>query len=191
MYLKMFRTVSALLLVLTFSGAAWAGTFALDFNDDSAQFGYVQQLSQEAYGGSIARARLLYNDDTETLLGTVGFGVVGSPGNIPGLETGIEVSVNGSDTDSENLLAVAFGVQVDYAPPSLRGFAVTTGLSYAPKIFTFMDAEKYLETGVGIRYAIMPNASLTLAYQNILVDFEDYEDIRLDDSFRVGIRFDF
>lgn len=187
----MLRTVVILLLGLSVTGTAWAGTFTLDFNDESAQFGYVQLLNREAYGESLAGVRLLYNDDTDTLLGSVGFGVKGSPGNIPGLGTSILVSVNGSDTDSEQMLAVGVGLKVDYAPPALGGFGVTAGIHYAPDIFTFIDAENYLETVVGVRYTIMPNAALTLAYQNIRIDFDERDDVRVDDSVRFGIRFDF
>lgn len=187
----MLRTVSAILLVLLCAGTAWASSFSLNFNDESAQFSYDHLLSREAYGESGARFRLLYNDDTDTFLGTAGVGVKGSPGNLPGLETGVLVSVNGSEIDSEKLLAIGVGLQVDYAPPSLGGFGLTASVHYAPKVFTFMDAEDYLETGVGIRYAIMPNAALSLSYQNILVDFDNYDDVRLDDSVRIGVRLDF
>lgn len=187
----MLRTFWLALLLFSVSGTAWAGTFSLDFNDESAQFGYVQSLTQEAYGNSLAGVRLLYNDDTETILGTVGFGVQGSPGNIPGLKTSILVSINGSDTDGEAMLAVALGLMVDYVPHALEGLGVSAGIRYAPDIFTFIDAENYLETFVGVRYTIMPNAALTLAYQNIRIDFDEYDDVRVDDSVRIGVRFDF
>lgn len=187
----MLRTVSAILLVLLGGGSVWAGSFSLDFNNESAQFGYLHELNREAYGESIASARLLYNDHKDTWLGTVGFGAQGSPGNIPGLKTAVEIAVNGSDTNSDNMLAIGVGLQVDYAPPSLSGFGITTGIQYAPKIFTFIDAEYMFETGVGIRYAIMPTAAITLSYQNILIDFEDHGRERVDDSVRIGIRLDF
>jgi len=173
------------------TGTAWAGTVSLDFNNESSQFSYIHLLNREAYGDSIAGFRLLYNEDRDTFLGTVSAGVKGSPGTIPGLETGVQISANGSDTDSERMLAIGVGLFLDYSPPILRGLGVLAGVNYAPKVFTFMDAEKYLESGVGIHYAFMPRADLILSYQNVLVDFETYGDVRVDDSLRIGIRLEF
>lgn len=187
----MIRTIAALLLMAFCAGTAWAGSFSLDFNDETAQFSYVQILNREAYGESNAKVRLFYNEEKDTTLGTVGFGIAGTPGNVPGLKTGVQVSVNGSDSDSIEMLAVSFGLQVDYAPPATRGFGFEAGVHYAPNIFTFVDAENYLETGVGVRYTFMPNASLLVNYQNILIDFEEFGDARVDDSVRVGVKLSF
>lgn len=187
----MLRTILAFLLILLFAGTAWSSSFSLDFNDESAQTKYDHLLSREAYGESEAKFRLLYNDETDTFLGSAGVGVKGSPGNLHGLETGVMVSVNSSDVEHEKMLAIGVGLQVDYAPPALGGFGVTAGVLYAPKVFTFMDVEDYLETSVGIRYSIMPNAALILTYQNILIDFKKYGDVRLDDEVRIGVKLNF
>ena len=187
----MFRLIAVFMLVMLAPSAVWAGSFALDFNNESAQFDYVQLLNREAYGESDARLRLLYNEDTDTFLGTVGAGVKGTPGNIPGLETGVQITINGSDTNDEEMLAIGVGLQIDYAPPVLQGFGMMAGVHYAPKVFSFFDSERYLETGAGIYFAFMPHANLTLSYQNILIDFEDNNNVRVDDSLRIGVKLEF
>jgi hypothetical protein len=187
----MLRTVAAILFIALSAGTAWSSSLSLNFNDDSAQFEYLHLLSREAYGESNARLRLLFEDDTDTFLGSAGAGVKGSPGNLPGLETEVMVSAFSSKIEGEKLLSIGVGLGVDYAPPSLGGLGVTAGIHYGPKVFTFLDAEDYLETTVGLRYFMMTNAALTLAYQNILVDFDAYGDVRLDDSVRIGVRIDF
>ena len=187
----MLRIITVLLLVVLGSGSAWAGTMSLDFNNESAQFNYKHLLTREAYGDSIAGFRLLYNEDTETFLGTVAAGVVGTPGNVPGLETGVDISASSSESDNEKMFAIAVGLTVDYSPPVLGGLGVLARAHYAPKVFTFMDAEKYLETGVEIHFSFMPRAELLLSYQNVMIDFEKYDDVRVDDSVRIGIRLEF
>ncbi|HEX9778075.1 MAG TPA: YfaZ family outer membrane protein [Geopsychrobacteraceae bacterium] len=187
----MLRLMAVFLLVVSVPGAAWAGSLALNFNNESAQFRYQQLLNREAYSESEAGLRLLYNEDTETWLATVGAAVKGSPGNLPGLKTGVEIAVNGSDTRPKEMLAIGIGLRIDYAPPVLHGLGMTAAVQFAPKVFSFLDAERYLETSVGLAYAFMPQADLTLDYQNILVDFENAGEVRVDDSLRIGVKLRF
>ncbi|PLX83911.1 MAG: hypothetical protein C0618_11995 [Desulfuromonas sp.] len=187
----MFRVLLTLVVVVLFVGSASARTLSLGFNDETAQVVYEQLLTREAYGDSDMRARLWYDEESEIFLGSAGVGVNGSPGNIPGFKTGIKVMANGYDKNSVSLLAVSLGLLADYTPPFLQGFGATAEVHYSPSVFTFLDAKDYLETGVSIRYALMPKAALMLSYQNILVDYEDFGDVRLDDTVRIGVRIDF
>ena len=130
-------------------------------------------------------------DEGRVGVGSLGVGVQGSPGNVPGLKTGVHISLVGSDTKDLNMMAVGVGLQVNYAPPSLRGLGMLAAVNYAPDVFAFMDAESYLETSVGLFFNFMPTAALTLSYNNLLVDFEDFGDVRLDESVRLGVRLRF
>lgn len=171
---------------------AWAGTFAIDLNDDSTQLQYIQNLNTQNYGDTLAKARYLYNDDSDTSLIGVAGGVTGSPGNVDGLKFGFDVALNLADTDpDETLVAVGIGVGVAYNPPALRGLGIDGHFVYSPEIFTFADGEDYVEWGAGVSYQVLPNARLTLAYQNIEAEIENLGDRELDDSVRIGIKLDF
>lgn len=178
-------------IILLLSAPSWAGSLGISFNDESAQVDYLQSLSREAYGESEAVLRLLYNDETEVFLGNIGAGVKGAPGNLPGIMTGVRVHVIGANTDIEDLFAVGIGLQVEYLPPRLQGLGLRTGILYAPDVFTFMDAEDYLETGVGLFFTFMPRAALTLSYQKVMADFEQAGKVRLDETVRIGIQLEF
>lgn len=187
------RVTSLLLLILLFLvPSVWAGSFSLDLNDHSTQIGYAQKLDTQNYGDTVARARYLYNDDTNTNLFGINGGVVGAPGNVDGLRIGLDVALNGGQTEgSQKLMAVGLGVNAEYLSPMLRGLGVDTHLVYSPSIFSFMDSEDYLEWGIGASYLVLPNAKVTLAYQKIEVDVTDFGDRDLDDTVRLGIKFDF
>lgn len=185
------RTVLVILQLLVAVSTVWAGSLGIGFNDESAQIDYLHVLSRETYGESEAALRLLYNDETEIVLGGIGAGIKGAPGNVPGMMTGVSVNVTGGDTDTEDLLAIGIGLQMEYIPPRLQGLGLTAGVLYSPDVFTFMDAEDYLETRAALFFTFMPRASLNLSYQNILVEFENFGEVRLDDTVRIGIRLEF
>ena len=170
----------------------WAGSFSLDFNDHSTQFGYIQNLNTQNYGDTVAKVRYLYNDDSRTNLAGVSAGVIGTPGNADGLRLGIDVALNGGQTENDQeILAVGLGFLAEYAPPALRGFGFDGHLVYSPEIFTFLDSEDYFEWGVGASYQVLPNAKLTLAFQNIQIDLKNRNGFDLDETVRFGIKLTF
>ncbi|PLX87783.1 MAG: hypothetical protein C0619_14370 [Desulfuromonas sp.] len=185
------KTVLVVFLLLVGVNMAWAGSLGIGFNDESAQIDYLHVLSRETYGESEAGLRLLYNEESEVVLGGLGAGIKGVPGNFPGLMTGVSVNLTGADTDFEDLLAIGIGLQVGYIPPRMQGLGLTAGVLYSPDVFTFMDAEDYLETRAGLFFTFMPRAALNLTYQNILVEFEEFGEVRLDETVRIGIRLEF
>lgn len=171
---------------------AWAGNFSLDFNDHSTQFKFVQTLDTQNYGDTLIKARYLYNDDSSTNLGGVSAGVTGAPGNLDGLKLGLDIGLNGGQTENDQeVLAVGFGFSATYAPPALHGLGLDTHLVYSPEIFTFLDTEDYFEWGVGASYQVLPNARITLAFQNIQVDLKQQRNLDLDETVRFGIEFTF
>ena len=170
----------------------WAGNFSLDFNDHSTQFGLVQKLNTQNYGDTVVKARYLYNDSSRTNLGGIAAGVIGEPGNVEGLKLGIDVALNGGQTrNDKEFLAVGLGFSAVYAPAVLRGLGLDAHLVYSPEIFTFLDSEDYFEWGAGVSYQVLPNARITLAFQNIQVDIKNQPRSDLDETVRFGISFAF
>ena len=171
---------------------AWAGTFSIDLNNDSTQLQYIQKMNTQNYGDSLAKVRYFYDDDTDTNLLGVAAGVTGSPGNADGLKFGFDLGVNATDSDNDlNVVAVGVGANISFNPPGLPGLGLDGHVVYSPEIFTFADGEEYTEWGVGVSYQVLPNASVTLAYQNIEIDFEGLGKGEIDDAVRVGLRLDF
>ncbi len=184
--------VLALVFLSLFVSPVWAGSFSLDFNDYSTQIGFVQKLNTQTYGDTVAKVRYLYNNHSRTNLAGVAVGVIGTPGNVDGLKLGIDVALNGGETEADQeVLAFGLGFLADYAPPALRGFGLEGHLIYSPEIFTFLDSEDYIEWGVGASYQVLPTARVTLAFQNIHIDLKNRGGFDLDETVRFGISFDF
>lgn len=158
-----------------------------DFNDESAQIRYEHPVSEDDYGRTLFSGRLLYNDGEETTLGSLGLDFTGSPGNVPGLEVGVGAHGYGGRTDdSQDLAALGVVGRARYAPPSLGGFGVGVRVGYAPRIFSFADSERLVETAVRLSYAVTPKIRLHLQYQNVGAKFEDRGTWTIDEGVRIG-----
>ncbi len=173
--------------ILLFAGGAEASSLEFLLNDYSVQGRYHLTISQDEYGASGIGARLLYNDDEETLLGSLGFDFSGEPGNVPGLELGVVARGTGGTTDdSKDFLVLDVGGQASYYPPALQGLGIAARIHWAPKLLSFIDAERMLEAGVTVGYALTPRIRLLLAYQVMRTDFEDEGTWTIDEGVRGG-----
>jgi hypothetical protein len=171
---------------------AWSSSFDLSFNDTSAQAQIVFPLRSDDYGTMQFEGRALYNDREETRLGSAGVAFVGEPGNVPGLSLGVGGLLYGGRTDDrQDLLALGVGGRLNFAPPALGGVGVGGKIYYAPRIFTGLDAERLLETGVRLAYAVTPKVRIFAEYQNIRSDFEDRGNWTIDEEVRVGFQASF
>jgi hypothetical protein len=170
---------------------SWGADFSFLLNDDSVQAELMVPLDENQYGDSFADLRMLYNDDEDTLLGTVSGGVKGAPGNFPGLQFGAQILGNAGDSDDESILAVGLGLLAQYQPPQLQGLGAYARAQYAPELLCFLDSEGLTETAIGLSYRILPNATLALEYQNTEIDIEHDDERRIDESVRGGIVFNF
>lgn len=183
--------LAALAAVLFFAGSCWSADFSLVINDDSVQGVFGSAFNKNEFGESIVAGRLLYNDDKDTLLGSVGAGVIGEPGNVDGLKAGAQVIGNFGSSNNRDLLTFGLGVLVSYQPPQLQGLGTYGRLQYAPKLLSFLDSERMWEAAVGLSFMFTPKAIALLEYQNVEVDFEKTGKRTIDDSVRIGIKFFF
>lgn len=183
----MIKKVVFLLLCSTFALQASAASLDLGFNDDSFQLIFDTPVKEDAYGISMFNARLLYNDDNETTLGSIGYDFLGSPGNVNGLDVGVGAKLYGGETDpSLDYINLGVGVVVNYTPPQLYGLGFSGTLNYAPEIFSFRDSEGLFEAGARITYTIVPKVKVYIGYQLINMDIDGGGDEDIDDDFRIG-----
>lgn len=183
------KTLLAILTLSLTLAAAEGRAQVLDFgfNDYSAQIRYDYPVSEDDYGRALLSGRLLYNDDEETTLGSLGINFAGEPGNVPGLELGVGAHGYGGRTDhGQDLAALGISGSVRYAPPTLEGFGMTVRGAYAPRIFTFADSERLVEGALRLSYAATPKIRLHLEYQNVRAKFEDRGTWTIDEGVRIG-----
>ncbi len=169
-----------------------AGSGDITLNESSAQGQIRLPLSEDAYGSINLGARALYNEEEDTKLASAGLDFSGAPGNVPGLEAGVGAQVYaGVADDDQDLLALALGIQAKMAPPALGGFGLSGKFYYAPEVFSTLDAERLVETGLRGFYAVTPKVRVLVEYQNIRTKFEDRGNWSIDDDVRIGFEADF
>jgi hypothetical protein len=182
------RFLLVCVFVISTATVAAADTVDIGFSDESFQFVYEKGLAQDEYGTALFNGRFLYNDDKDTRLGSLGLDFVGRPGNIAGLGlgAGAKIYVGKADPDID-FMNLGIGLLGDYVFPQLQGLGISARLNYAPKVFSFRDSERLLESEVRLTYAVLPKVRLYLGYQHIRLDVEDRSGhSTIDDSFRIG-----
>ena len=175
------------ILICIMAGSAAAASMDLSFNDDSAQLQFSYPLVEDDYGATRLNGRVLYNDPEDTGLVSGGCEFWGSPGNVPGLQLGIGGQLIGGRTDdSQDFINLGVSGQASYAPPVFGGWGMTAKLTYAPKIFSFLDSDHLVESGLRLHYAMTPRVKLFVEYQAIQNKFEDEGTWTIDEGVRVG-----
>lgn len=187
--IKILLATSVTVFFLT--GSAWSADFSLLLNDDSAQAVLSSAFDKNEFGDSTVGGRLLYNDDKDSLFGSVGVGVSGEPGNLDGLKVGAQVLGNLGRSDRNDLLTFGLGLLASYQPPQLQGLGAYGRVQYSPELLSFLDSERLWEAAVGLNYMFTPKATLLLEYQNVEVDFDALGSQDIDESIRIGIQFFF
>lgn len=184
--------MSLRILLITFfcliTTIAAADSVDIGFNDESFQLGYEHPLTPDNYGTAVANGRFLYNGDEETTLGSFGLDFIGNPGNVPGLGLGVGTKFYAGSTDPDtDFVNIAIGLRGSYILPQLQGLGFAGHLYYAPKVFSFQDSERLLETEVRLTYAVLPKVKLYVGFQNISLDIDHRDDSRtIDNSVRIG-----
>lgn len=181
-FLTLFCTLTA--------GVAGATSLEIDLNDFSVQAQYAQTITEDDYGTSQFGARLLYNDNKETTLGSVGFDFLGKPGNVPGLNVGagalLYAGRNGDGAGENDLVVLGIGARADYHPPMLKGLGFGGKFVFGPSILSFADAERLYEWALRVDYSITPKIRLFTEYQEIRTAFENTSTRYIDEGLRVG-----
>ena len=181
--------ILAVLILLSTTSIALAGSAGLDFNNDSAEGRLSLPLSEDDYGTTLFNARFLYNSEERTNLGSVAVAFYGEPGNLPGLTLGAGfIGYFGRTQKMYDTLNVGLEGEAEYMPAALRGFGFGAQFAFAPKVFSFMDSDGLMEMSGRVFYAVTPKVHLYLNYQYIVGDFKNAKDVKLDRDLRFGIR---
>lgn len=177
--------------LLAGSVPAMAQTFDISLSDDSAKLMYVAPMGQQGFGRGEFDGTLLFTDD-DNILGAVGFGVMGEAGSgSPGLNAGVGVRLYGVNTDSSDVTALTLGGQFRFSPPALSRLRIAGSFNFAPSIVTFMDGDRFLDTGVSVGYEIFQDAVAYVGYRRIRADIENGPDLIVDKGAHIGINLQF
>lgn len=179
-------------LIAGWAGSAFAGSADVTLSDQSARFTYSSGVA----GSQDLNLDLgyLYNTDSTHLV-TLGVQVVGQSNDVSGLSAGIGGRIYAASARPENvgkhdLMAVALGTDIRYKLPD-KPLALGVYGYFAPKIVSFLDAERLSEFGLRAEYQILPQSFVYVGYREIKAAIENGPDITVDDGAHVGLRIQF
>lgn len=132
----------------------------------------VQRGSQ--WGGG-----LIYNDDEGATLVSAQFSVVGEPGGVEDLYTGVGLKAIVHNT-FQTAATLALGGSIRYEPEHFQGIGLEGRLYYAPDVLNTNDAEQYFELVARVTYAVHEQARVFVGLSDITVRYDDLEVDRID-----------
>lgn len=182
--------------VMAFGSGLMAGSQALadsldlNLNDDSMRLTYEADMGRGMKGLAMD-AGYFYNDrldGSDADLMHVGLHVTGDNWSQSGV---FNIKVGGrviyTDLDPFDVMALGLGGEVRFSPVHRLGIGGSA--YYAPRIASFMDAERYSEYGVKIDYQLLTQAFVYVGYRQINVEVENISrKVELDDSAHVGLK---
>ena len=201
MGIKMLKRFGLSLIVVFFgfNASVSAQTASITLSDDSAQASYGFLVGGSDYGRTELKTEFLYNSDKTYLLDASlqVFDEVGS--KMKGLVAGLGAKLYGGSTEigvsneKREMLVLGIGGMLRYAlPPNPRLILGVDGY-YAPKIVSFIDAERFYETAARIQYELLPKASAYVEYRKFYFKSEKDNSTGyiLEDGFRAGMELTF
>lgn len=107
------------------------------------------------------------------------------------LEIDEAIAIDGADAEKVGALGLGFQMGVllassRYTPIELIGEAFL-----APSITSFTDAEQYSEIGARLQVEVIPQARAYLGYRRLSFDTNDYNGLRVDSGFHLGLNISF
>lgn len=185
----MVRCLVLALVVFSFFGAAHAQTVDINANDDSAQIAFRALLGEEIFGYSEFNAMFIYTSDDK--LGSLGFDVLGELEFVPELELGVGLRVYGAEVDDSDVASLGLGTMFRYTPGTLGGLTLMGTICYSPRVLSFMDADRLMESDIRLGYQLIPRATVYVGYRYIWVDIEDERKMTVDKGVHAGLTLTF
>lgn len=178
-----------------FSATALADALDINLNDKAAQLSYHKAAGMNFQGNAEWHVGALYNDQRNNFF-DAGLLVKGEEEAIPGLGLGIGakgIFANLNDTKNSTGIAsaIALGLELSYALPTVRRVALTADLFGSLKIVTFNDANRFTQSRIRIEYEVVPRTFAYIGYRYLHAELKTGGDSAIDDGAVLGVRMGF
>lgn len=182
--------------MLSLSSTAMADALDINLNDRAAQISYASSAGLNLQGNAEVHFGLLYNDQKNNFA-DAGLLVKGEEEAVPGLSVGVGAkavysSIGGLVVSKKTAGAVAIGMELGYALPTVKHIGIVADAYLSPKILTFADGERFSQGGVRLEYGISPLTMVYLAYRQIHFGLKNnIGDTKVDDGAVFGVKISF
>ncbi|MEM7293432.1 MAG: YfaZ family outer membrane protein [Pseudomonadota bacterium] len=183
---------SIALSLMAFAGSVQASGLDISLSGETASIVYLTDSSSIGYGGADVGFGAFFNEDSD-VIATAQFNVIGKAAteNQPvQFGVGAKAYLGVLDDADVELGAIAIGAQARYViPSSVAPMAASATVYYAPDVTSFGDTESLLEIVLRYEFEIVPSTSAYVGYRLLEADFEEVDNVELDDEIHFGIRF--
>jgi len=174
----------------------------LRLGTDAAEFVYLTESATFGYGGADMGFGVFLNED-DSFLGSASILVSGSgDGDVRGLHFGVGAKIYtgliefDSPRDNQSGGAVAIGGQIRYVFPGSMPLALLVEGFIAPDVTSISDFKGLTEIRVALEMEITPSARAYIGWRSLEVELDEGlgisgDEIDLDDSGHIGVRFSF
>ncbi len=178
--------------LLALGSASHAADLEITLGSQAAAVHVLADSDVIGVGGADLDFGVLFNDDSD-VMGSLGLLVRGTPAGNPPWSFGLGGRLYYASIDSpdRSVGALALGGSAMYHIPGHTPMAFGGDLFYAPAITTFSDGDSFLHWGVRFEADVLPAATAFLGYRKVTADLDRHGDYDIDDSFHVGVRFQF
>lgn len=173
------------LIVWFFSVSAFADSFDININNESARLSYVTGSDRTAE----TEYSFLFNED-DYKLPHLGLHIIDATGN---QSQPLKMSLGGRFyalfNDPIKVFAIGLGGALIYTPGVAYGrLRFKVGAHFAPAVITFKDANRFVEYAAAVEYQILTRGFVYVGYRQIEVDFVNGGKVDIDEGSHIGLK---
>ena len=191
----MLKKVITFCLAMLLVTPAQADSFNVNLGDNSVRFLYATEMFGGTYGPIDFEVGLYFNEDDD-VMGHMGFMVRNDTLDNPlvislGTRLYYADAGNAPSQTQADVGAIAIGGELLIIPDNLSGLGFGFYYYTAPSVVSFMDADRFTEYGVSLKYEITQQSSISIGYQKVEADLDNGSTVEIEDGayFSIGLRF--
>lgn len=184
MFLRSILLIS-LIHISTFSVA---DTVDINLRDTSAKIQYNASMGRDTLGKSELYLGVLFSDKDNFLtdLGLMVQDEVNS--EAPIVNVGFGIKALAGRVQASDVAAVAIGAMVGVKPFPDPRLNIVGEVHASPKILSFGESLRYIESIARIEYEIIPQAVAYIGYRSTMFDLKNKSNAKIDDGLHIGMR---
>lgn len=184
MFLRRFLLIS----LLAASNTVMADTIDINLRDSSAQLQYSASMGRDTLGKSELHAGVLFSDKDNFVadLGLLVQDEVNS--ETPIISAGFGIKALAGRAQASDVAAIAVGALVGVKPFSDPRLNLVGEVYMSPKILSYSEAIRYIETSARVEFEIIPQAVAYIGYRSTRFDLLNKPMAKIDDGLHVGLR---
>lgn len=180
-----------LVMLLTVAFSAQAQTASVSLSEESAQLRYGMLVGAQNMGRNEMNVGFLFNEDDD-YVAELGLLVVDEAGSrAPGLKAGVGGKLYVATLPDDDIAAIGVGGLLRYTFSKYDRVTLGADAFYAPPIVSFMDAKNFRELAARLEFAVLPQASTFIEYQEYHTSTDGGGSDSIDKGARLGLYVEF